>query len=356
MSSVPVAFFVSGHGFGHAARAMAVAEALAGRRGIEAHFFTAVPAWFFEDAALPIRHHESRVDVGLVQRTSLDIDRDATLRRLRRAGVLEQEWISAMAQRLRELQIGLVVADIAPAGVAAGHRAGIPSVLVENFTWDWIYTGLGWGEEVVGRTVARTAQLQSRADLRIQTLPVCEPSAGGIQVGSIARPLRSGRGETRDKLGLGADEPVALVSMGGVPWRHTGVEKLRGTGFRAIVLGEAPASVPEGVIVLPHRSGFHHPDLAAAADVVVGKLGYSTLAEVWQAGCGYAWLDRPDFPETRVLAAHARDNLASARVPRRAFESGAWPPIAAELASRSQEGEAYDDGLPAAVDALEALI
>ena len=35
---------------------------------------------------------------------------------------------------------------------------------------------------------------------------------------------------------------------------------------------------------LPFESDFFHPDLVHAADLVVGKAGYSMIAEVWAAG------------------------------------------------------------------------
>ena len=32
--------------------------------------------------------------------------------------------------------------DISPLGLMVAERAGLPSVLVENFTWDWLYAPL----------------------------------------------------------------------------------------------------------------------------------------------------------------------------------------------------------------------
>ena len=43
------------------------------------------------------------------------------------------------AAQLRARGVRLVVADAPPLGCAAAARAGIPSVVVSNFTWDWIY-------------------------------------------------------------------------------------------------------------------------------------------------------------------------------------------------------------------------
>ena len=60
------------------------------------------------------------------------------------------------------------------------------------------------------------------------------------------------------------------------------------------------------IIRLPAQSAFYHPDLIHAADVVVGKLGYSTLAEVWAAGVPFGYVVRPQFPESGPLEAWAQ--------------------------------------------------
>ena len=65
MSSI--AYFVSPHGFGHAARAAAVMSALRRRRpDLELHVFTTVPRWFFDDSlgAVPFSYYPLATDVG----------------------------------------------------------------------------------------------------------------------------------------------------------------------------------------------------------------------------------------------------------------------------------------------------
>ena len=41
---------------------------------------------------------------------------------------------------LRELGAGLIVGDIPPLAFAVGAAAGIPSIAIGNFTWDWVYS------------------------------------------------------------------------------------------------------------------------------------------------------------------------------------------------------------------------
>ena len=54
----------------------------------------------------------------------------------------------------------------------------------------------------------------------------------------------------------------------------------------------------ENLVLLPHHSRFYHPDLVAAADAVVGKVGYSTVAETFHAGAPLGYVPRTRFRES----------------------------------------------------------
>ncbi|MBN1106743.1 MAG: hypothetical protein JXL84_25295, partial [Deltaproteobacteria bacterium] len=136
-----VAYFVSPHGYGHAARAAAVMEAIF-RKALpsEFHIFTTVPRWFFRDSLSGSFHlHRVLTDIGLAQKTPLKADLPETIRRLDRFLPFDPAMVERLAGSLRRSGCRLVVCDIAPLGIVAAGTAGIPSVLIENFTWDWIY-------------------------------------------------------------------------------------------------------------------------------------------------------------------------------------------------------------------------
>jgi hypothetical protein len=71
-----------------------------------------------------------------------------------------------------------------------------------------------------------------------------------------------------------------------------------------------------------------------AADLVVGKLGYSTVCEAYAAGTRYAFLPRPAFRESAVLERFVRDHLPSMRVAVEAFADGGWTDGIDELLSQ----------------------
>ncbi|MDZ7832614.1 MAG: NUDIX domain-containing protein [Desulfobacterales bacterium] len=138
---VAIAFFISPHGFGHASRAAAVINAMSEKWPfVHVHLFTTVPAWFFENTlCAAFSYHEFSADIGTVQRSPLAVDLEATIGRLDETYPMNDRELDALAEKLQALECRLVVSDISPWGIAAANRAEIPSILIENFTWDWIY-------------------------------------------------------------------------------------------------------------------------------------------------------------------------------------------------------------------------
>ncbi|NUQ39132.1 MAG: hypothetical protein HUU23_15365, partial [Caldilineales bacterium] len=223
-----VAFFISAHGLGHAARAAAVMQALHDRRPhLRCEIFSAAPAWFFHESLTgPWRYHALAVDVGLVQVDSLHEDMPATLAALDAFYPLDAGLVQALARQIVALGCELVLCDIAPLGIAVAAAAGLPSVLIENFTWEWIYAGLEEAYPDLRRHRCYLAQLFAAADHRIQAEPVCVAQAGAFTTPPIARRPRQTRTEIRQRLGVAANAPLVLLTMGGAAWEYAFLPRL----------------------------------------------------------------------------------------------------------------------------------
>lgn len=350
-----VAFFVSPHGFGHAARACAVIEALVRRLpSLRFHIFTTVPEWFFVES-IPgcFEYHTCHADIGLIQNSPLDEDIEATERALAVAPWRNSEEIERLTCHLGRLDCAMVITDISPLGLRVARRAGLPSVLIENFTWDWIYNHID-GSAVLGAHAIDLADIFANADFRLQTDPVCQPLVGATRVAPVARARRSTRADIRRRLEIPDDDPMVLASMGGLGWDYPPLDGLVGDGGPWIVVpGGAEIERRCGrVLLLPFHSSFFHPDLVGAADVVVGKLGYSTVAEVCRARAALAYLERPRFPESPVLARFVDQNLTSVVLERGAFESGAWLSAIRKVLGASRKAPYGADGASEAVSAI----
>ena len=278
-----VAYIVSPHGFGHAARACAVmAEVHRQCPAIHFEVFTEVPKWFFSES-LPhcFSYHRFASDVGMAQCSPLVEDLEATCDLLDGKRCDDPDIVERLAAKLQKLDCSVAIADISPLGLVAAARTGVPSVLVENFTWDWIYLNYPDGPSRLRRHGRRMAEIFASADLRIQTDPVCEPSQTAVTVRPVARAPRLERKTVRATLGVLADEPVIVVSMGGVPWNYGDFTDFDHSDGAWIVVpgGSERAAHRRGrLLMLPFHTDFYHPDLVAASDLVVGKLGYSTVA------------------------------------------------------------------------------
>ena len=114
---VTVAFYISGHGFGHAVRQLAIVEALAARRP-EARIVvrSSVPEWLVaRNTPAAVEYVRGDVDTGAVQRGSLDVDVEATL-------VDALRFTSTLDARAEEEARWL--ASIEAALVVVGHPSG----------------------------------------------------------------------------------------------------------------------------------------------------------------------------------------------------------------------------------------
>ena len=337
-----VAYFISPHGYGHAARAAAVMAALHELDPtVYFEIFTQVPAWFFQDSLRrPFGYHALLTDIGLAQTTPLVEDLTETLKRLGSFLPFDTTHIEDVARLVNQLECRLVLCDIAPMGIAVAKAAGIPSVLIENFTWDWIYAGYVQDETGLSRYVTYLSELFAAADYHIQTEPVCRPRDADLTTSPISRKVKTPIAQTRRQLGIPPQAKLVMITMGGIPWHYRFLEQLaHPTGVYFLVPG-ADEQIQAGhhafpgtggLVLLPHHSDYFHPDLVNASDAVIGKAGYSTLAEVYQAGVPFGYVARPRFRESQVLAGYIEQHMHGLPVAEKDFQNGNWLASVEEL-------------------------
>lgn len=325
-----VAYFISAHGYGHATRAaaiMAAMQELAPATRFE--IFTQVPRQLFADSLEGAfgYHHALPVDVGVTQKSSLSEDLADTLQRLDKFFPFDPAHIQKLARCVTQLNCSLVICDIAPLGIAIARAANIPSVLVENFTWDWIYAGYLRQEPGLKRHIAYLQGLFEAADYHIQTEPVCRRRPADLVIAwPISRKFKAPIWQTRQKLGLPDGAKAVLITLGGIGGQYPFLEQLRHhQDIYFIIAGVSDRlETDHNLLLLPHHSKFFHPDLINAADAVIGKVGYSTIAEVYQAGVPFGHIARPRFPESKRLETFIEAYLNGLPISQAQFEAGRW--------------------------------
>lgn len=304
-----IAFFITPHGFGHAARSCAIIEALKALvPDIKILIFTTVPKTFFQDSIAPSFYYYSVVtDIGFVQKSSLEVDIFWTLKALNEFYPIDVSKYEALIGILQKWKTKLIVSDISALGIVLGRVLQIKTVLIENFTWDWIYSFYSERFPELSQVIRLLKKTYESADYRIRTIPYCGPGAASIVVPPVSRKIRGKSEDIRQALGIRPGQKMVLLTMGGIsePLDFIGARFLKGLKELNAVL-VCPTDVMymrrEGnLVLLPKFSGFYHPDLVNASDGVVGKLGYSTLAEVANSGVPYGFVMRESYPETDHL-------------------------------------------------------
>jgi hypothetical protein len=287
-----IVFYISGHGLGHATREVAVINALAARRrDVRFLLRTMAPRWLIEaSASTPVDVQAVETDPGVVQLDSLRLDEEETARRAAVFYADFEDRAADEAAALRGAEAGLVVGDIPPLAFAAAALAGVTSVAIGNFTWDWIY-GLYPAFDRVATGVIDTIRGGYRRARHVLRLPL----HGGFGAMSaiiedipfIARRSARGRARARQLLGVGDGRPVVLASFGGygldLPY-----DEIARPGRLELLTGEA-------------SHGLQYEDLVAAADVVVSKPGYGIVSDCLANETALLYTSRGRFAEYEVF-------------------------------------------------------
>ncbi len=334
----PLVYYISGHGFGHASRSIEVVNALqvaAPERPI--HIRTAAPRWLFDLTVRgPFSFEVVATDPGVVQRDSLSLDAEETVRRANR----HVEDLPALAAQeaafLKHAEAAFVVADIPPLALEAARLAGVPAMAIGNFTWDWIfrdYPGGGGAADALGEVYRRGG--------RAFRLPLC----GGfatipevVDLPFIARRAQHAPAATRARLGL-PEGRLALVSFGGYGVSGIDLDALSRTeGWSLLVSASVPFGPGGGTLGQAAARGALHPldepamyamglryeDVVAAVDVVVTKPGYGIISECVANDTALVYTERGHFIEYDVLVEEMPRYLRCAYLSQTELLAGRW--------------------------------
>jgi L-arabinokinase len=332
-----VAFYISGHGFGHASRQIELINALGALRpDLSIVVRTSAPRWLFDRTArVPIVLVPGECDTGVVQIDSLRLDEAATIARAVEFYSTLDERARAEAALLTRHDCRLVICDAPPLACEAAAAVGVPSFVVTNFTWDWIYQGYAPEKAGAPDLVPAIQQAYRRAEAawRLPMHGDFEPFSIVVDVPFIARHARHGRDDVRHRLGLPADRPLVLSSFGGYGVSGFDVATLDCLDAYGVVLthrdeNDRIASPPAGVSQIAeahlYGAGLRYEDLVAACDVVATKPGYGIIAECIANDTAVLYTSRGHFVEYDVLVAEMPRYLRCAYIDHNALFGGRW--------------------------------
>jgi len=334
-----IAFYISGHGFGHASRAIEVVNALAALSPSTTIIIrTAAARWLFDvTLRAAAEYHHVVCDVGVLQTDSLHLDIPGTFREAASFYADLDRRAEDEAAFLRRHRADLVVADMPPLAFSAAAKAGVPSVAMGNFTWDWIYSG--YPEAMID---APDVVPTIRGSHRLASLVIRLPLWGGfegfdcpiVDVPFVARHSTRDPSEVRARLGVPEADRLVLASFGGLGIAGLNLDPFgHADGYTVVTTGHAlgmAGTVPSRVVVLDdaevYASGLRYEDLVRAADVVVTKPGYGILAECLANDTAVLYTSRGHFLEYDVLVATMPGFLRCRFIGHDDLYAGCWRP------------------------------
>ncbi|KAK9983931.1 hypothetical protein SO802_033456 [Lithocarpus litseifolius] len=323
------AYYVTGHGFGHATRVVEVARQLI-LAGHDVHVVTGAPDFVFTSEIQSPRLFIRKVllDCGAVQADALTVDRLASLEKYHetavvpRASILETE-----IEWLNSIKADLVVSDVVPVACRAAADAGIRSVCVTNFSWDFIYAEYVMAAGNHHRSIVwQIAEDYSHCEFLIRLPGYCPMPAfrDVIDVPLVVRRLHKSRKEVRKELGIGDDVKLVILNFGGQPAGWNLKEEYLPSGWLCLVCGASNQELPPNFIKLAKDA--YTPDLIAASDCMLGKIGYGTCSEALAFKLPFVFVRRDYFNEEPFLRNMLEYYQSGVEMIRRDLLTGHWTP------------------------------
>lgn len=331
-----ILYAITGHGFGHATRAVEIARLLKQEfPAIEITLSTGVDAGAIDNFCPQFSHYNYRqqhYEPGLIQKNCFEIDIEATRQQYR---LLKQQLpvrIEAETHYLAESGFDGVISDVAAIPLAAAERLQLPSLVIGNFTWDWILQPLIANCDELSQYHRILKQQYRSASLYLQ-LPFhadSHPFLKQQDAPLLGRRASLSRQAIFERLKLVDDpeKPLVLVSVGG--WDAQGLGAIdiqQCDNFRFLVMGDLPISAAQAEIIrlpfaLDHGVGF--PDLVSIADAGVVKPGYGTCSEFVLNNTAMVGIERINSREAAILERGVSRHIPFAKLSLDDFFAGNW--------------------------------
>lgn len=313
-----IAVYITGHGYGHAIRALTVMQALQRvRPATHFHLRTIAPRKLFQGALSEgsFVYTPVQLDTGGVELGLLDTDIAETVQRAKDFLPRLPEIITAEANFCEAEKIDLVLFDVPAAAAQIACRAGIPSVALANFTWSGIYEEYPETEYLVDQLrewySSTTLALQTPLGYDLDEFPLkkCIPL--------IARRSTAHADAVRRELGLHEDQIAVLMALRGLPGvPHASDPRIVFLSFDDIER--------EHVIQLGNEWQPRFPDVLMACNAVLSKPGYGIVGECIAAQKPLLMLPRTGFRETRHLLEDMEGTIPHAMVTMLELQSGSF--------------------------------
>lgn len=295
-----IAYYISDYGYGHATRSMAIInEILNHDTEVEVtvcHSY-ALPMLRVSFKEYPVKFRCIQTDIGyFLKENSLEPDIEKINIEFSRYMERWQNLVEDEIQFLHDKKIGLVLSDISPVAFEAADKVGVPSIGISNFTWYTAYQGL-----IDNKKLKPFKAAYDKMNYFFRLAGCNEPSwksSKTIDVGFYSRDtVRAEVDRIRSELVPFEDKAIVFFGLG-----------------MKMDLGEL-SSLPlwdshDCFFLTSSNTKVHHPNVVqipdgyndtqnyiAAADLVITKAGWGTVAEAAVSGTSLLIVDRQSMRE-----------------------------------------------------------
>jgi len=339
LSRKRIAYYISSHGFGHAARTASVLLTLCA--DYDLYIKTEIPGDYFQILRLPHIYIRHKGDTGCVQKNFIDIDRTETLKRFQEYTQDRGVRLRAEVDWLEENEIDLVVSDVPSSPLRAAQSAGIPGLLLANFTWHDIYSGFPEIQDFPGLLDILKEEYGCAS---LQILPQCHLHntlvANQEEVGWISLKGQSIRDTLQNYLKADwGSKKLVFIYFGVFDATQVNWKALAGLeDYVFLTRDPLPTEIlPPNVHVLDEQ--FLFPNLIASVDLVMTKAGYSTFATALTHGKPVVSCSREDFREFEAMRSYLEQHQVGRLIPTDRFFDGDWGQALEETRVLQVEGK-----------------
>ena len=316
---------LSGHGFGHLAQvAPALNEFRRCRPDARLTVQSALPeAVLRQRIAGRFERVAGAADFGMVMVDALAAKISESLAAYR---AFHAEWDVRLAWQeglLLAARPDAVLADIPYLTLAAAARLHIPALALCSLNWADILAGYGADEPDLQTLRAPMLAAYNSAVAFLQPAPSMPMPElrNGRPIGPIAALGRDRRSEIIRRLGLGRDETLVLMGLGGVAMRPPLETWPEFPGMRWL-------TPPDWSVTRPDMTSWamladcSMLDLIRSSDVLFTKPGYGAFTEAVCNGTRVLYVARDDWPEEPWLSHWLAEHGNGVKINRRQLASG----------------------------------
>jgi hypothetical protein len=333
MPAQKIIYYISGHGYGHAVRSLEVINVL-GRLGCRLWIKTAVPVFLLKERlSHPVTIRAEALDVGLHQVDNLRFDLGRTKAQVKKFLDTAPQWIEKERRFLIEEGFSGLVCDIPFIPFAAAEQAGLPSIGIGNFSWDWIYAYYGERDPDWKPLAEAIASYYRKADLLL-CLPFHGPMAAFQRIEDlplVAKGTIRKKEEIRKTLQLPEDRKIILMGFSQVALSREAIRNIEKLSDHYLFIIRSPLDWDSPVFRKIEDAEASFIDLVAAADAVMTKPGYGIVADCLATGTPMIYSDRGDFPEYPILVKGIEAHLPCRYMAMEEFFAGKWRPCLERL-------------------------